>query len=54
MPHCHCAIFLPGRVSEKLEDLETRLEEKDEAREKAILDLKKDNFNLCEEIRLED
>ena len=41
-------------MSEKLEDLETRLEEKDEAREKAILDLKKDNFNLCEEIRLED
>ena len=43
-----------GRVSEKLEDLETRLEAKEEAREKAILDLKKENFNLCEEIRFDD
>ena len=50
--------MVSGRVSEKLENLETRFEEKslslvakDEAKDKSILDLRNDNFKLCEEIR---
>ena len=62
VPHkcSQIAFCTPGRVSEKLENLETRFEEKthsleakEEAREKSILDLKNDNFKLCEEIRFD-